>query len=146
MRPVEIAELDRQDDADGIGQQIVAAVVEVGGRVLLLRRPAGEFRGGEWEFPGGKVDPGEELIPALHREVDEETGYRIERITDYLGSFDYTTRSGTRHRQHTWSVQVVPAGDIRLTEHDAYAWISAGDEPPLSGELAAILDAHFRTR
>lgn len=140
-----LADLARQDTADGVEQQIVAALIDVDGRVLLVRRCAEDSRGGEWEFPGGKVDPGEDLSTALHREVREETGLRVAGITEYLGSFDYTTKSGRFNRQHTWSVRVEQAAEVHLTEHDAYAWVAKPDEIPLGPELAEILEKHLKT-
>ncbi|MGW1679585.1 NUDIX hydrolase [Saccharopolyspora sp. NPDC002376] len=145
MHLAEVADLARKDTADGVEQQIVAGVVDVDGRVLLVRRCATDSRGGEWEFPGGKVDPGEDLNTALHREVVEETGLRIVEITGYLGAFDYTSASGRHNRQHTWSVTVESANGVRLTEHDAYAWVTAVDDRPLSPGLATILDKYLRS-
>ncbi|MDA3629383.1 NUDIX domain-containing protein [Saccharopolyspora oryzae] len=145
MHPAEVADLARQDAADGVEQQIVAGVVDVDGRVLLVRRCATDSRGGEWEFPGGKVDPGEDLSTALHREVIEETGLRIAEVTGYLGAFDYTSASGRHNRQHTWSVTVEPADGVRLTEHDAYAWVTTSDDRPLSPELAKILNDYLES-
>ncbi|GAA0531975.1 hypothetical protein GCM10011581_16420 [Saccharopolyspora subtropica] len=144
MHLSEVADLARQDAADGVEQQIVAAVIDVGGRVLLVRRSAGDSRGGEWEFPGGKVDPGEDLDTALRREVAEETGLDIVAVTGYLGAFDYVSQRGRYNRQHTWSVTVTAADQVRLTEHDAYTWVSAGDEHPLGGELETLLHKHFQ--
>ncbi len=58
--------------------RVVAAVVRRGGRILVTRRhPDGE-RGGHWEFPGGKVEPGETEAEALAREIREELGCAIE--------------------------------------------------------------------
>jgi mutator protein MutT len=55
---------------------VVAAVIEQGGKVLVsLRRPKGE-RASLWEFPGGKVEPGEGERAALARELREELGVR----------------------------------------------------------------------
>ncbi|GAA4613698.1 NUDIX domain-containing protein [Saccharopolyspora hordei] len=146
MHVADMAALARQDTADGVEQQIVAALIDVGGRVLLVRRCAGDSRGGEWEFPGGKVDPGEDLRTALTREVREETGLRVTRVGRYLGSFDYTTRSGRYHRQHTFTVVVEPAGEVHLTEHDAHAWVTTADEVRLGPELAPILDTYLTAR
>lgn len=58
---------------------LVAAValVDVDHRVLLAERPAGKNLAGLWEFPGGKVDPGETPEAALVRELDEELGIDI---------------------------------------------------------------------
>ncbi|WP_397541541.1 8-oxo-dGTP diphosphatase MutT [Roseovarius salis] len=50
------------------------ALVDVEGRVLLTRRPDGKAMAGLWEFPGGKVEPGETPEAALIRELEEEIG------------------------------------------------------------------------
>ena len=50
------------------------AVLPLGDRVLLTWQEAPHF---EWQLPGGGIDPGEHPVPALHREVMEETGWRI---------------------------------------------------------------------
>ncbi len=50
------------------------ALVDVDGRVLLARRPEGKAMAGLWEFPGGKVEPGETPEAALIRELHEELG------------------------------------------------------------------------
>lgn len=57
---------------------VVAAVVRRGAAILISRRQAGAERGGQWEFPGGKVEPGEQEPEALRREIVEELGCRVE--------------------------------------------------------------------
>ena len=47
------------------------------GRVLIAQRPAGKALAGRWEFPGGKIEPGEQPLAALVRELREETGIQV---------------------------------------------------------------------
>lgn len=54
--------------------RVVAAVVRRGGRILVTRRPDRPGRPGQWEFPGGKVEPAEGEAEALVREIREELG------------------------------------------------------------------------
>ena len=64
---------------------VVAAVItDARGRVLLARRTAGRDLAGAWEFPGGKVDPGETVFQALERELHEELGIRIDAVTHLI--------------------------------------------------------------
>lgn len=53
------------------------ALVDVDGRVLICKRPEGKALAGLWEFPGGKVEPGETPEACLIRELDEELGIRV---------------------------------------------------------------------
>ena len=54
--------------------RVVAAVVRRYGRLLVCQRPAHKRHGGLWEFPGGKLEPGETLLDAARRELHEELG------------------------------------------------------------------------
>ncbi|SOB86814.1 8-oxo-dGTP diphosphatase [Sphingomonas guangdongensis] len=57
---------------------VAAAMVDGDGRVLVQQRPPGKPMAGLWEFPGGKVDPGEEPEAALVRELHEELGVTVD--------------------------------------------------------------------
>ena len=57
---------------------VVAAVIEDHHRFLVTRRPPGVHLAGMWEFPGGKIDPGETHDAALRRELREELGVEID--------------------------------------------------------------------
>ena len=57
---------------------VAVALVDVDGRVLVSERPAGKQLAGLWEFPGGKVEPGERPEETLIRELSEELGIRVE--------------------------------------------------------------------
>jgi 8-oxo-dGTP diphosphatase len=56
---------------------VAVALVDADGRVLLAQRPAGKSMAGLWEFPGGKVQPGETPEAALIRELEEELGIDV---------------------------------------------------------------------
>ncbi len=58
-------------------KDVTAGVIRRGRRILITRRRADAMLGGLWEFPGGKVEPGETLEQCLTREIDEELGIRI---------------------------------------------------------------------
>jgi len=72
---------------------LVAAValIDVDGRVLLAERPPGKVMAGLWEFPGGKVQPGETPEEALIRELDEELG--ISTHESCLAPFTFASHS-----------------------------------------------------
>jgi len=53
---------------------VAAALIDTDGRVLVAQRPAGKHLAGRWEFPGGKIEPGETPEAALVRELAEELG------------------------------------------------------------------------
>src|SRR6266852_3420763 len=72
----------RTPDANAVERSIVlvaaVALIDADGRVLLAERPQGKHLAGLWEFPGGKVQPGETPEVALIRELAEELGIDVE--------------------------------------------------------------------
>jgi 8-oxo-dGTP diphosphatase len=56
---------------------VACALIDPDGRVLLAQRPEGKTLAGLWEFPGGKLEPGERPEAALIRELDEELGITV---------------------------------------------------------------------
>ena len=66
---------------------VVAAIIRDRNRILATQRGYGEFKDG-WEFPGGKVEPGESPQQALSREIREELGMDI-AVGDYLMTVEY---------------------------------------------------------
>ena len=72
---------------------LVAAValIDADGRVLLAQRPAGKSMAGLWEFPGGKIEPGETPEAALVRELHEELG--IETWSSCLAPLTFASHS-----------------------------------------------------
>ena len=86
--------LEREDwtamrAAKPIVQVVAVALVDPDGRVLMAKRPEGKKMAGLWEFPGGKVDPGETPEAALIRELDEELG--IDTRESCLAAFTFVS-------------------------------------------------------
>ncbi len=78
--------------------RVVAAVIRRDGEFLITRRFAAAHLGGSWEFPGGKVEEGEDLTAALTREIEEEIGVDIEVGGELLrGSHAYPDRTVLIH-------------------------------------------------
>ncbi len=105
-----------------ISRFVVGAVIKKGSEFLLLKRPKDDFMGGIFELASGKVEEEEILDQALIREVLEETGLRIKKIIDYLGHFDYESKSGKKTRQFNFIVTVEEDEEVKLTEHDSHIW------------------------
>lgn len=100
---------------------VVAAIVEREGRLLLNRRPAGDALEGKWEFPGGKVEPGEDPRHALVRECREELGCRVE-----VGSVYETIHADT---ERAWLLLLfytarIVFGEPRPMEGNGLAWVA----------------------
>jgi len=139
-------ELNAEAERDGVQQLVVGAVVQNDGKVLLLRRPEGDFMGGVFELPGGKVEAGEALGAALIREVKEESGLDVAAIGDYLGSFDYTSSSGKKSRQFNFAVDVTSSWPVELQEHDAYVWTALTGKPPVTEAVKEVLGKYKKLR
>jgi len=73
---------------------VAAALYDAHGRVLIAQRPRGKHQGGRWEFPGGKVGPGESESAALVRELREELGIEVSACRPFMRlKHDYPDRS-----------------------------------------------------
>ncbi|MGE3931655.1 MAG: (deoxy)nucleoside triphosphate pyrophosphohydrolase [Rhodospirillaceae bacterium] len=124
---------------------LVAAValVDADGRVLIARRPQGKAMAGLWEFPGGKVDPGETPETALIRELKEELG--IDVTERCLAPFTFAShRYEAFHLLMPLYVCRVWQGDVKALEHEALAWVRPVrlgdyDMPPADKPLLAML-------
>jgi 8-oxo-dGTP diphosphatase len=112
----------------------VAVLIRSDGRALLARRPAGKVYAGYWEFPGGKVEPGEPVEDALAREIREELGVAIERAHPWITRVFVYPHATVRlhfHRVVAWR------GDPRALEHEAIAW-----QRPEATDVAPMLPAN----
>lgn len=130
----------------GVHQLVVGAIVRDGDSVLLLQRPEDDFMGGIFELPSGTVEPGETLDAALTREVAEETGLVVTDISDYIGSFDYTSDSKKKSRQFNFAVAVTATEPVRLTEHHGYLWAPLGGELPVTDTVSQLFHTYRNLR
>ena len=113
---------------DGVQKLVVGAVIYKNNKFLLLERVPSDSMGGFVGIPSGTVEAGEDLLTALVREVQEETGLIVTSILEYLGSFDWTSSSGKKTRHFNFFVEVKD-GEIKLnpTEHQAYYLVMLSD-------------------
>jgi 8-oxo-dGTP diphosphatase len=112
---------------DGVTHFATGIAVFQNGKLLVVRRVAhDDFLGGEWELPGGGVDEGETIEQGAIRELKEETNLKTDRILGTFEGFDYTTPGKPKVRQINFKVTVKP-GNILLTEHDAFRWITTDE-------------------
>jgi 8-oxo-dGTP diphosphatase len=101
-----------------------AAILDKAGRVLAAQRAAPVELRGLWEFPGGKVEPGECPEAALIRECREELGVTI-RLVARLGE-DLVLQNG-RAVLRVWTAIVADGGEPRALEHLALRWLGVHD-------------------
>ena len=109
-------------------QVAVGIVADQRGRVLIQRRPYKGLLGGLWEFPGGKVEPGETVEQALRRELREEQGLHVEQVRA-LEPVDhaYTHFKVTLHA-HTCLLKSM---DPRAGEGQPRRWVVPAELPTL---------------
>jgi 8-oxo-dGTP diphosphatase len=122
-----VADGDRPREGLQAGRERQVVDVAVGvllrsnGEFLLTSRPAGKVYEGYWEFPGGKLEPGESVEKALRRELQEEIGIKIADV-------------------HPWKVEMVDyphalvrlnfckvfewSGELHMREGQSFAWQS----------------------
>lgn len=127
-----------------------AALLDDRGRVLLAQRPAGKSMAGLWEFPGGKVQPGERLEAALARELEEELGIKA----------DVAAMSPITFASHAYEsfYLVMPVflvekwtGTPTGREGQAVEWVAATNlaskpMPPADAPLLAAVEAAVRAK
>lgn len=101
---------------------VAVALIDPDGRILIAKRPEGKQLAGLWEFPGGKVEPGERPEQALIRELKEELGIDVKEAC--LAPFVFTSHAYEKFHLlmplylcRRWS------GTVVAKEHSALAWV-----------------------
>lgn len=91
-------------------------------QLLAARRVKPAELAGRWEFPGGKVDPGETPEQALHRELKEELGITVRLGTEITGPDNGAWIITDRHAMRLWYAQLDSGTPEPLIEHDHLEW------------------------
>jgi 8-oxo-dGTP diphosphatase len=110
-------------------------------RLLAARRRRPADLAGRWEFPGGKVDPGETAEEALHRELREELGITVHLGAELPGPQDGAWPISERYVMRLWAATVRTGEPTPLVEHDELRWLDAGswlDVPWLGPDVPIV--------
>lgn len=108
---------------------VAGLILDSVGRLLACKRPEGKHLGGKWEFPGGKVEEGEDPVAALARELEEELGISVQVgraltpvVWDYgrgpirLHPFVCTIISGVPHPHEHSDIRWCEAAELGLLD------------------------------
>jgi 8-oxo-dGTP diphosphatase len=119
-------------------------------RLLAARRTEPPALAGGWELPGGKVDPGEDEVTAVHREVAEELGVQValgDRLEGPLARGRWAL--GERYAMTVWWAVVTRGEPAPVEDHDALRWLAVDElyaVPWLPADLPVVdaVAAHLR--
>ena len=118
-------------------QVAVGVLIAADGRFLLTSRPAGKVWAGHWEFPGGKLEPGETVVEALRRELHEELGITIGAAAPWRTLvMDYPHARVALHFCRVFAWQ----GDFVMREAQQMAWetLPVRSAPVLPGTVPVL--------
>ena len=116
----------------------VGILIRPNGDILLAQRPPGKPYAGYWEFPGGKVEPGEGILAALKREFMEELGVDIVSAEPWCGVEHVYEHAHVRlhfYLSRQWR------GDPKSLEAQAFAWQGTVAVAPLLPATIPLLDS-----
>ena len=121
--------------------QVVAAIICKDNRIFATQRGYGEFRV-QWEFPGGKVEPGETPEEALIREIKEELDIEIS-VGKYIHTVEYDYP--TFHLSMLCFICKILSGSLVLKEHEEARWLEKDnlysvDWLPADLEIVSLLE------
>ena len=125
---------------------VAALMMDNEGRVLATQC-APHKHGGGWEFPGGKIEPGEAAAAAVAREIEEELSLRVE-VGELLHTVEWDYPA-FHLRMHCFVCRVI-SGELRLKEHVAARWLGADelksvDWLPADVDVLAPLEQYMRS-
>lgn len=101
--------------------KVAAAIIVKKNKILIAKRKSGDFLGGKWEFPGGKLEEGETLEECLKRELFEEFQI-VAKVGSFFEENVHTYGDKTIHLLSYETEHV--SGEFNLNVHDDIAWIT----------------------
>lgn len=129
---------------------VTAAIIEKDGMVLIAQRAVDDKLALKWEFPGGKVEPGESPEQCLVREIKEELNLDI-TINEYFATSEYHYDHGSIALMAFWCR--LEGGDTMLRVHNAVNWVEIqelqqydfcpADIPLVEGIIHAMKESHL---
>lgn len=143
-----------ESNITSLKQVVGAAIVDslaYPNRLLVARRSAPPALAGLWEFPGGKVEPGETCTQALHRELMEELGVSVRLGSEVKGPHEQGWLLNERAAMRVWLAELASGVPRPLEDHDLLDWLDLdsadtlealpwipADYPIVDGLLAVI--------
>jgi len=103
---------------------VAAAIIKNNNQIMIAQRLKGDFAG-QWEFPGGKLEPGESASEALKREIIEEMELHI-NVNDFLTTAEYDYP--TFHLKMDCFICALVDEEIHLHDHSAIQWIDINED------------------
>ena len=121
--------------------EVVAGIISSDGKLLIAQRGPGMHFEGKWEFPGGKVEEGEDFKTALKREIMEELELDIsvgDKVHSWTYSYDFGAVNFTAYKAN------VCGGKLKMLEHMDAKWVNVAELKnyelvPADLELADLL-------
>jgi 8-oxo-dGTP diphosphatase len=126
-------------------KQVVAALIVQDGKILICQRTRHQTMPLKWEFPGGKIEPGEKLEEALRRELEEELGVRAAiggKVTTIQHNYGNLSASGTSVELHFFLVEKFE-GEIQNRIFSDVRWVNLPELPRydfLEADIALVKD------
>ncbi|MEW2377315.1 NUDIX domain-containing protein [Micromonospora sp. NPDC047812] len=124
-----------------------ALIVDDDGRLFIQRRsPHRRIFPNCWDIVGGHLEPGEDWMDALRREVTEETGWTVSHVLGQVGEHHYVADDGLARVERDWLVRVdgdLTRPTLEVGKHTEFRWLAA-DELDLLDEHRDVNDGLIR--
>lgn len=122
--------------------KVTCAIIQNEDQILAVRRPHHKHQGGKWEFPGGKIEPGESASECIRREIMEELSVEIEILR---------LLTKIHHSYPDKAIVLIPflctikSGALILKEHEEAVWVKMEETPHLDWAAAdlKIIEVNF---